>query len=347
MTLVNRTIQRMLCLVLGAVAVCTLLSLPAWAGPSGYRTSLTSQYLANGFERSSVVVLKPDPGPGRQVVTRRLLSKLNGELGSSLVGRRLVATDFKQREDDGRTLSYLSANSSLEVYGDGSKFRFRGDIDHANAMKRTLINKLANADIESLGRTFITKDLGDFVKLRRDESIAFLGTRYLRNGGTDLKNTIKDEVVANIAIFGREVFGVPVVGSGSKIAVWFTNDGKPVGFDVDWPTYRPTRQNQQILSREKLESRVKATTITPASSSEAKFSRFECGYVDLGVTKRGNTIQAGCAVSYEGRSGPADAAGNAFKWARIEFVPAGVKVLEDRGWPLTQLIAKEGEPTNR
>lgn len=341
MILITHAIQRILSLVIFTVAACTVLSLPSWAGPSDYLNSLSARSVTNGFQRSTLVVLTPDPGPGRQVVAKRLLSKLNGNLG-----RRLVATNFKESQNDNRLVSYISENSYLDVYADGTKFRFRGDIDNAKQIVTTPTAKLANAELESLGRAFITKNLSDFVKRGRNDSITFLGTRYLHNGGTDLKGTTTDEVIANIAIFGREVNGVPVVGSGSKIAVWFTNDREPIGFDVDWSSYRPTALTQRILSKEQLEARIQAANIPLKDSSNAKLSRYECGYVDLGATRRGKSIQAGCSLSYVGHTGPTNAAGESLTWARVEFVPAGVRVLEDSRWPLARLIAKQGELKN-
>ena len=82
------------------------------------------------------------------------------------------------------------------------------------------------------------------------------------------------------------MLGVPVIGPGSKVAVWFANDRRPVAFDVDWPVYNPLRGRQRVLSRERLMSRVKETTVSPGGESGAQVARFECGYVDLGATRR-------------------------------------------------------------
>lgn len=334
-----QTIQKTLGLVIVTVAACSVLSLPAWASPSDYLNSLSTRSLTNGFQRSSLVVQTPDPGIGRQVVAKRLLSKLNGNMG-----RRLVATNFKESQNDNRLVSYAGDNSYLDVYGDGTKFRFRGDIDKVKTTTAiTATAKLSRADLESLGRTFITNNLGDFVKRGRNDSITFLGSRYLHNGGTDLKSTTTDEVIANIAIFGREVSGVPVVGSGSKIALWFTNDREPIAFDVDWPSYRPTSLTQRILSKQQLETRIQAANIPLKSTSDTKLSRYECGYVDLGATKRGNAIQAGCLLSYVGRLKAANGSGESLAWAKMEFVPAGSQVIGDSRWPLAKLIARQGE----
>src|SRR5258708_4948 len=145
-------------------------------------------------------------------------------------------------------------------------------------------------------------------------------------GGATPNVAPEDSVVASIAIFGREVNGIPVVGSGSKIAVWFANDREPVAFDVDWPRYKFAQIIQRVLTWDKLKSRVDLSAAMPPASDGA-ISRFECGYVDLGVEKRTNYIQSGCSIAYGGASGPPNPAGERTVWARIEFVPGGETVL--------------------
>ena len=147
------------------------------------------------------------------------------------------------------------------------------------------------------------------------------------------------EITANIAVFGREVRGVPVIGPGSKVAVWFANNRQPVGVDVDWPVYKVSRTRQGVLSRDRLFERVRATTLPPTGSDNAAVSRFECGYIDLGATKRGAGIQSGCAILYSSRKSDEN------QFARVEFVPAGDQVLTDAKWPLARLIA-EGKTIN-
>jgi hypothetical protein len=331
--------------VLGMTAITALLSPPAGAGPSAYRESLTRRSLASGFERASVTVLAAERGPGREVIARRLLAALDARMG-----RRLVAVGLKQSRPDRKILSYVGESASLEVFTDGTKFRFRGDMDNPKELERTRgVKRPADERLEALGRGFIGKALAEYVKVAPGESLTFLGTRFLRSGGADVEGRIKNkgDVQASIAIFSREIDGIPVVGPGSKVAVWFANDGEPVAFDVDWPSYRRTQATQQILSWDKLRARVQATAIAPTGSATSTVSRFECGYVDLGVTRRAGEVQAGCSISYESRDGAAATAGPVPKWAKIEFVPAGVHVLDDPHWPVAQFIAKNGEPRGR
>jgi hypothetical protein len=315
-------------------------------GHSDYLLSLTRRAMQQGFGKESVMLLAPERGPGREVVASRLRTLLTQSGGR--FGHRLMATDLKETQSDRRILSYVGEDSYLEVYTDGTKFRFRGNLDDPKEIERIgTQGKLGQSELESLGRRFITEALGSLVKVGAGESITFLGTRHLMHGGSDENGVGHDKVIANIAIFGRELNGIPVVGSGSKIAVWFAADREPVGFDVDWPAYKVTQAAQDILPRDRLRERVDAFITVPSDSSMSRVTRFECGYVDLGVTKRGGQIQAGCAVFYVDRDRPANSAAETLTWARVEFIPAGVQVLKDDQWPLTNLIATGREPEGR
>jgi len=71
-------------------------------------------------------------------------------------------------------------------------------------------------------------------------------------------------------------------------------------------------------------------------------TRFECGYVDLGATRRSTKapVQPGCSVAYQGY----DPESAATSWAKVEYVPAAQKVIPDKRWPLAVYIAGSGEP---
>ncbi len=297
-------------------------------GHSEYLTSLTARALREGFGRDSVELLQPMQGPGRAEV-----AKLLGEMVSradGAFGRRLAATDLRQSKEDARILTLTGKSSYLEVYADGTKFRLRGNIDDPRELARARgLPRLSQNDLERAGREFVRTALRDFVRLDKDETLTFLGVRYMTDDAAREKERVGEEtVVANIAIFGRELRGVPFVGSGSKIAVWFAGDRSPVGVDVDWPRYRPTGQVQRVLPNGQLRDRVKKTT----NSGNAEVTRFACGYVDLGATRRGAFIQSGCSIAYTGRRD-----GDVF--ARGEFIPAGTQVVRDPKWPLATLIA--------
>ena len=282
------------------------------------------------------------PGPGREAVARRLLEQVSATQPG--FGPRLRLSGLKPGPRDRRRTSYFGEGGYLEVFADGSKLRVRGNIDDPESIRNAGTARLEKADLEVLGQRFVKESLRGIVTLGEGESLTFLGARYLVNSeGRADTGTETEQVVASIAVFGREVDGIPVVGSGSKVAVWFDNARQPVGFDVDWPVYRASGRVQRVLPLKELAARVAGTTVPVEGSEAVRVRRFECGYVDLGATRRGGLVQAGCSIAWEAR-GPDGGVS-----AHTEFVPAGAQVLKERRWPLAAAVAagrlvKSGSP---
>lgn len=309
------------------------------SGHSDYLVGLTRQSLREGFGKDSVMVLEFGRGPGRDVVAKQLIELASRKSGP--MGPRLSGENLKPGRPDDKTSTFVGPASTLKVSADGTRFLMRGNIDDPKAIEKARSGgrMIEKDELEKIGRRFVDEALRDFVKLGPEEKIVFLGAKYLRDEQISAdKKTQNDEVIASIAVFGREVRGVPVIGRGSKVAVWFSNDRQPVAVDVDWPVYRVTRTRQNILSRDKLFARVQATAVSPTTPERGVIARFECGYVDFGATKRRANIQAGCSIHYTGRSDDTS-------FARVEYVPAGEQVYADPKWPVARMIA-EGKSLN-
>jgi hypothetical protein len=300
-------------------------------GHSEYLASLSARSLSEGVGRETLPLITPAAGPGRTAVARRLLALVGGT-GSSL-GSRLVLGDLKPSPTSRRSVAYVGDKGYVEVHADGTKLRVRGNIDDPKELEKAGSARLEKVELESLGQRFVKDSLKEFVRLGTNESLTFLGARYLVNSGGEVeRNSETHQVVASIAVFGREVDGVPVVGSGSKVAVWFDGARQPVGFDVDWPVFRMSGRSQRVLAPGALAERVAKTTVPPRGSDVERVLRYECGYVDLGATRRGEAIQAGCSIAWESSRGDSVS-------AHSEFVPAGEPVLKERRWPLASLVA--------
>jgi len=315
------------------LAATTLSAAEPRKGHSDYLASLTESSLKKGLPTRNVRLLEVAPGPGRDAAAKAILARLDrGDLG-----RRLKLVDLKAGSADRRVLSFLGEAGYLDVIADGSKLRVRGAIDNAKEIERAGAGRIEKKELEDLGRRFVREALSPLVKLGKGETLTFLGVRYLYDGeaGTEAAATSqeRERVIASIAIFGREVAGLPIVGSGSKVAVWFDNSREPVGFDVDWPVYRVSSRVQRVLSQTELARRVAATTVPLGGTKDTTVRRFECGYVDLGATRRTKVMQAGCSITLEGRGEGGEA------WGRTEFVPAGTCVLKEARWPLANALA--------
>ena len=321
------------------ILLAGLYAASAHAGHSEYLSSLTSSALEKGLGKDSLELLLPQPGPGKE----QAATKLRSLLAKGTLGRGLTVKLGRPTQKGKKGVSYVTDKGSLEVFADGSRFRMRGNLDAVKPLPAGSKAPLAADRLEKLGRDFVSQQLKAFVAIPRGEKLTFLGTRNLRQGGSDLQGKRRsEELFASIAIFGREVGGVPVVGSGSKIAVWFNPDGQVIGADVDWPKYKRSGKNVPLLKRDALLKRVEASTTRFAENKESKMTRFECGYVDLGATRRSTKapVQPGCSVAYQGY----DPESAATSWAKVEYVPAAQKVIPDNRWPLAVFIAKSGEP---
>ena len=310
----------------------------AHAGSSPYQEAITQASREQALGQQTVPLLEVvPPDGGREAQIDRLLDLLHNSSERRIHARTPGAMQRSQRS----TIIFAQDHSwYLEVDGDGSRFRFRADIDNPTEVAAAAAaGRLPMDTLERLGRSYITEQLRPLVDIPDTERLVFLGTRYLRQGSaTAADPTFTSEVVANIAIFGREIRGMYVAGPGSKIAVWVSNRGEIVGFDVDWPVYQVATQTQETLPIGEVRNRLYAYTETPQDLIERNTTHFECGYIDLGVHRRGRaSVQPGCAVRHDG---PLPDGG---KYASIEIVPIGVSVVEDSDWPVTKLIAT-GQP---
>jgi hypothetical protein len=320
----------------GAVALCAA----AGAEPSLYRLELTRASASGALAMRNYPLLEVvPPAGGREAVMKRLTNVIRG------ARLRRIHVDDPGTPRVAKRATFLSSahgNWYLEVAGDGSRFRYRGDIDDQKAAAAAGSKRLGGPDtLERYGRDFIERHLRTLVPVGGDEALVFMGAKYLHQGSAAEGEPFDDHVVANIAVFSREVGGTFVAGAGSKIAIWFSNSGEPVAFDVDWPIYRRSERRQDTLDITDVRRRLALYGDAPVDRIERNTTRFECGYVDQGVHKRAmGLVQMGCMVHHNGL----EAEGT--RYAAVEVIPIGQSVVPDAQWPVTAFIA-EGRPWDR
>jgi hypothetical protein len=304
----------------------------ASAEPSSERDRLTAVSLREGLGGRAVPLLEvvpPAGGRDGQLGTLR-------ELLAGSPDRRIHVRNPGRLSVSDRSTMLFAADESwyLEVTGDGSRFRYRGNIDDpAEAVAAGAPGPLDLATLERLGRAFIADRLPRLIPPVEGETLVFLGSRYLREGSTTETEPFTSDVKANIAIFGRRVGDVFVAGPGSKITIWFSAAGEPVAFFADWPAYRVSDRRQATLGIAAIGDRIVKYADKPRELIEQNRTRFECGYVDLGVFKRRmGLIQAGCMLFHSGSIGTVP-------YGAIETIPIGVSVLSDPQWPVTRFVA--------
>src|SRR5687768_1640485 len=160
------------------------------SGHSDYLRGLTRSALREGFGKDGVLLLAPQAGPGRDAVAKRLQDLAYSR--NSRLGRRLNLVALKASRPDDSHVTLVGSNGYLKVSGDGTKFEMRADVDNQDELRRTGAGgrMLEKGELERLGRNFIREALGNFVRLGNEESITFLGVKYLRDGNLN-ENTGK------------------------------------------------------------------------------------------------------------------------------------------------------------
>ncbi len=329
-------------LVLLSLCFTSLLASQAWCRSSSYLEQWRARSMQQGLNQSELPLLKVKPGPGATSVVQTLQSILDGRYGS----RFQLATAQQRSLKAGQVIRLEQGTTALTVYGDGSRFKFRGDIDNPDYIRKNRSqNRLEAEELESRGRTVVSS-LGNLISMGSDEKLIFLGTRYLKNANIPVQaarqRTMTIEVVANIALFGREVKGVPVLGRGSLVAVWFDNSGDCIGLDVNWSPLEITSQTQEVLSWSALKDRIAQLAVPLKSSARNQVKHVMCGYVDQGAGRQGHYLQAGCALAYESLRRPGDAPEMEFRSAFVELIPAAREVQDDPFWQHARHLASGG-----
>ena len=199
---------------MAAALACVTLVTSAVAEESPYRKSLTERSKKEGFGRAEAktlsVVVTSDRG--------KTAERLRKEASSGTLGKLLALSFDKPSQNGKKTVSFVAEQGYLQVYADGSRFRLRGDLGkvkptEANGGKERIeIHRL-----EKIARDYVQGPLKEFIGLQDAEALTFLGSRYFRQGGGSVAGDKgKEYLVANIAILGREIDGIPVVEAGRR-----------------------------------------------------------------------------------------------------------------------------------
>jgi hypothetical protein len=209
----------------------------------------------------------------------------------------------------------------MDVFGDGSGAEF---IDMAASARahdrgRDPAQPMSAATLESTGRDFVERSLSRVIVLQPGERLILVTTSRRTEGGVAPGGgNAYSTVVANRAIFSREINGISVTGAGSKATVTFLNDGSVESFRYDWPKYvvsrrvqhmAPTteiiRRLQQVVGirtqRElsqpaQMPTSIESVTEPIRLGTNVELQDLKCGYYDPGFMNRDATapVQAGC-----------------------------------------------------
>ena len=328
------------CLIIGLV-----FSSSSFAADFPHRIDSEKRSEKEGLGRDTVSLIKRMPGPGRETVAEKIMAR------SKDSKTPITTQGTAKKQTKGKRLSVIGEGWFLDVNGDGTSVRYRNYkfLDSQPELARPVSARLSDQKLEELGLKFIKENLSEFIKLAEEEEIVPFYTEHaigIAGQAKEGATSYEEKIYASIVIFTRTVNKINVIGSGSKIAIMFNNEGVPVGFDYDWPQYKSTGKSQKVLPLEAIKSRAKKLASLNIDSPDVRVKRFDCGLYDAGVRKHDpqSVIQAGCAIQYyEKKIIDEDAykrdknSGHSVA-AYIDFIPAGETVAEDGKWPQAMKI---------
>jgi hypothetical protein len=242
-----------------------------------YRQALNRNSRAAGIGRTELLLLQRQPGRGAKLVAGELLSHYRESNFAITTSGQYTMNETAKR------IRYVGASGwYLQVYGDGSAIRYRNYpyLDSAANVPLPLSQRIPDEKLEALARSFIATELWRYVQLSKSDGLQAFSTIFEINGSQpNIPGApVHEEIVATAVNFIRTVDGVPVVGRGSKVSVIFANDGTPIGFDLDWPTYSQTGELQSILSPARISERASKVMAVDPFGPATTIRRFECGY---------------------------------------------------------------------
>ena len=273
----------------------------------------------------------------------------------------LVVEKAKREAEQGR-ITVSSSEWKLSVFGDGSAAEFinLAKASKAQELRLDASRKMSFESMQSAGRDFISRVLGDTIVLGPGERLEpDLATARMEGGVSVDGSGGYSSVVANRVVFTREVDGVPIVGAGSKVTITFLNNSSVELFRYDWPRYVATDRSgatvdvNEVLNRigrivgTRPQSLQRDGVLSPLSPDQTRpgrttLQRLKCGYYDPGVMVRDvdAPVQPACYYHLVEARGEGDLITRA---ARSGAVPAGQRIEIDRGWPeAAQLLGIDG-----
>jgi hypothetical protein len=336
----NSTLSRVIGSTL-LMSSCLFLSTAAHAEDSSHRQALEVRSRAAGLGLESIELLQRVPGEGARATVNRLRDRWAQASGSMQTRGTAV-----EEERDGHLRLEGTAGWSLIVHEDGTQVRYRNRALRASHRPSLHVGAQPSATtLEAWGRRFIAEQLAKEIRLGAGERLELLRVAYEREGAqsTQGREPASVSVVGAAVVFTRTLEGVDVVGSGSKVTVFFSTDGQPWGFDYDWPSYQRLQRKQAVLPVKEIRGRARriGAEIAAGGATSVQQVRWECGYFDPGARHRSAEapVQAAC-VAQEVATTIADAARNRANardglesFARMEVIPAGVQVESDPRWP--------------
>jgi hypothetical protein len=330
-------------------AFAIVLSAPSFAADYPQRIAAAARAQKTALGKLTVPLLRRAPGLGREVVAEMLLKRFSDPLDSIQTSGLPAIERRKDRTD------FVGKGWILHVDDDGTSVRYRNYayLDGANNKPLPLAQRMSQDTLEKLGMEFIKSRLGDLIPIAKNEQLLPFFSEFQISGGGSTKpgeKPMAEEVFANTVVFSRVIGGIPVIGAGSKIAIIFANNGKPIGFDFDWAGYDASGEKQTTLSITEVNARAAKLSAVDLKSPDTKVTRFECGYFDFGARRRDPLapLQTACAMHVHKKEivdadvfAKDPSSGHTIA-AFMQAIPLGSKPAVDSKWPEARILLGMG-----
>jgi hypothetical protein len=275
---------------LGTLAWLFPLSSQAATGDRPFRVANFAQSRSTGIGRANALQVERLPGPGREQVMNLVVSRFSRRPLLSLP-TPLPGSDSLMARGEGWF---------AEVRGTGEWIRFRDEayIDGPLNKPIPMAQRPSGGALEARAREVLAKELSAFVQLGPNERLESWSVSRLVNSSVSASGEEASELVASRVLFTRVLDGVPVLGAGSKVSVIFANDGKLVGFDLDFPQLK-LGPAVKVVGMAEIQARTDILFGRKTSLQSLGEGDFECGYFDPGVAGLSTTtlISPGCVAT--------------------------------------------------
>ena len=273
-------------------------------------------------------------------------SSLMDEMKSDLLGINSKINIFGEVKHDKHIDSFGNDLWQIMVYNSGDQASFVNRQIQGNypLKSASLFSRTSNADNNVLEQKMITiaqdyfdSNIKKYLAYHDYDDIYVANVSPIVFGGSYKGSDNTDEfIVGYQVVFGREVDGIPVVGSGSNVRVELTPDGNVYSFSFDWPEIVPSTTTK-LISKKTYVDRKKE--LFDASITKIAFE--QCGLFDPGSIIRAdesvNSLQVAC---YIGTDSLADESHNAFVVPLVE----SDHIIVHSGWPETYLFTNQEVP---
>ncbi len=179
---------------------------------------------------------------------------------------------------------------------------------------------LEEKKVQELANRYVRDTMG-----MQPEEIKFVKTQYLHNAVQGPDGKPVETIDEAIAIFGRMLDKVEIVGYGGFVKIHFDNEGRVSGYQKEWRNWKPFKKGQRI--KQYAEAKEDFMTLMQTrlkNGGYARVSSVTFGYFERGFLEEQKYLQP----AYVFNTVYYDKETNQSVAARLEVIPAISELLE-------------------